>query len=194
MPSVYRDNELRQYYPGVEIGNGCVVRNPEFLRIAPGVTVNHDTVIASFPESGMIKYAPHIEIGEGAFIGPYNDFSCYHGIKIGKHVMTAAYVLITDVDHGYENVEIPIIRQPMTSQGEIALGDGCWIGYRACILSGVTIGRNSVIGANSVVNRNVPDFSVAAGNPVRIIKQYNHKKKKWEKVSRWKKLRKTFGL
>lgn len=77
--------------------------------------------------------------------------------------------------------ELPYMRQPLESK-PVSIGDGCWIGEKVCILPGVTIGKKCIIGAGSVVIKSIPDYSIAAGNPAKVIKQYNFENHNWEKV------------
>jgi len=119
-------------------------------------------------------------IGEDTYIGPNTHISGTKGIiNIGKKVMIADNVLISTVEHEYKNVMIPIKDQGDASRGNIFICDGSWIGQGSIIMSGVMVGKNSVVGANSVVTHDVPPFTVAAGAPARIIKQYNSTQEKW---------------
>jgi acetyltransferase-like isoleucine patch superfamily enzyme len=80
-------------------------------------------------------------------------------------------VYITDQNHGYEDVSVPISRQSQPERAVI-IGDGSWLGHGSIILPGVTIGEHVVIGANSVVTKNIPSFSVAVGSPARVIRKF----------------------
>ena len=91
---------------------------------------------------------------------------------LGAHVLTANGVYISDNLHGYQDVTTPILRQPIRQNGMVEIGDGSWIGHNACIL-GVRIGRHCVVGANAVVTRDLPDYSVAVGAPAVIIRRYD---------------------
>jgi acetyltransferase-like isoleucine patch superfamily enzyme len=81
-------------------------------------------------------------------------------------------VYITDQNHGYENVKIPISQQTQTER-PVSIGDGSWLGAGVVILPGATIGKHVAIGANSVVTGSLPDYCVAVGAPARIIRQYS---------------------
>jgi len=76
---------------------------------------------------------------------------------------------------------MPILKQPIKQLPPMTIGDGTWLGENVCVL-GVSIGKNCVIGANSVVTKEIPDYSVAVGAPARIIKKYNLNTNRWEKV------------
>jgi acetyltransferase-like isoleucine patch superfamily enzyme len=87
-----------------------------------------------------------------------------------------------DHNHAFEDVTVPILRQPMTQGGRIRIEEGCWVGFGVAIVCSrgeLVIGRNSVVGANSVISHSVPECSVVVGNPARIVKQYDPLKKTW---------------
>lgn len=84
--------------------------------------------------------------------------------------MIADRVYISDADHNFKELDIPIIHQGDYFKGSIRLKEGCWIGIGAVILPGVTIGKNAIVGANSVIRKDVPDYAVVSGNPATIIK------------------------
>jgi acetyltransferase-like isoleucine patch superfamily enzyme len=118
---------------------------------------------------------PELTIGEGCRFGAYNHITCTNRIQIGNGVLTGKWVTITDNSHGatdLNSLEITPSRRPIVSKGSVIISDNVWIGDKATILGGVSIGRNTVVGANSVVTHDVPDFCVVAGNPAKIIKQY----------------------
>ena len=119
-------------------------------------------------------------IGEGTYIGPYGHISgTKNRIIIGKEVLFGPRVFVSTTNHRYEDVKKPIIRQGYVSKGDVIIEDGSWIGIGSCVLSGVKIGKNSIIGANSVVTHDIPPYSIAGGSPARVIKQYDDKEKKW---------------
>lgn len=119
-------------------------------------------------------------IGEGTYIGPHCHLSgTEKKLVIGKNVLIAPRVYITTTNYNYEDITTPIKEQGHTSKGDVTIEDGSWLGIGSRILSGTTVGKNSVIGANSVVTKNIPSYSVAVGSPARVVKQYNEKEKKW---------------
>ena len=92
--------------------------------------------------------------------------------------MIADRCFIGDTNHDYQDVNIPIKMGEMIP-GSVKIGDDSWIGINVAILRNVTIGRHCGIGANSVVTKDIPPYSIAAGNPARIIKQYDWEKGEW---------------
>ena len=102
-------------------------------------------------------------------------------VMIEDDVIFAQNVVLSGLNHAYQDIETPIHKQPI-STAQIIVKSGAWIAANSVITAGVTIGKNSVVAAGSVVTKNVPDYSVVAGNPARLIKQYNSETKTWERV------------
>ncbi len=123
---------------------------------------------------------PELVIGEGCIIGDFNHIVAVRRVILGKNVLTANQVYISDNLHGYDDINTPVMHQPIRFKSEVNIGDGSWIGENVCII-GANIGRNCVIGANSVVTSDIPDYSIAVGAPAKVIKKYNLKTKVWEK-------------
>ena len=118
-----------------------------------------------------------ISIADGSNIGSYNHITAINGIKIGTNVLTGKYVTITDNSHGETNISdlrISPMKRKVCSKGRVVIGNNVWIGDKVTILPNVNIGEGSIVGANSVVTKSIPPYSVAVGNPARIIKQLNN--------------------
>jgi acetyltransferase-like isoleucine patch superfamily enzyme len=112
-----------------------------------------------------------LTIEDGVYIGRFCTMAIAGHIIIRKNALISDRAYFGDCNHGFDSRAIPICRQPITFAGAIEIGEGCWIGIGVSILPGVKIGKNAVIGANSVVTRDVPDYCVAAGNPARVIRE-----------------------
>lgn len=124
-----------------------------------------------------------IILGSGTEIGERNRLSIAHSLRIGKNVLLSPNVYITDCDHEYRDISIPIIKQGIVQkENKVSIGDGAYIGINAVIVGNVSIGKGAVIGANSVVTKDVPDYCVAVGSPAKIIKRFNIDTNKWENV------------
>jgi len=102
-------------------------------------------------------------------------------VTIGNSVIFAQNIVMSGLNHSYEDISLPICRQKETT-ALITVEDECWIGANAVITAGVTIGKHSVVAAGSVVTKNIPPYSVAVGNPARVIKKYDFETKQWVRV------------
>lgn len=118
-------------------------------------------------------------IGDNSIIGISNVI--IGPVEIGSNVMLAQNIVVSGLNHGYEHINIPPKDQKVTTSS-IKISDNVWIGANCVITAGVTIGKHSVIGAGSIVTKEIPDYAVAVGNPARVIKKYNFETKNWEKV------------
>jgi acetyltransferase-like isoleucine patch superfamily enzyme len=115
---------------------------------------------------------PVVRIGDRCLIGRGSGIVGHFSIDIGNDVWTGHYVYITDQNHGYENVDIPISQQTQMERA-VSIGDGSWLGAGTVVLPGAQIGKHVAVGANSVVTGALPDYCVAVGVPARVIKQYS---------------------
>ncbi|MBO0831963.1 MAG: acyltransferase, partial [Actinobacteria bacterium] len=114
---------------------------------------------------------PVLRIGDRCVVGRGSHIVAHHSIDIGDDVFTGPYVYITDQNHSYADVEVPVGRQwPVNSS--VRIGSGSWLGTGAVILPGARIGRNVVVGAGAVVRGTVPDYAVVAGVPAKVIREY----------------------
>ena len=102
-------------------------------------------------------------------------------ITIGNNVIFAQNIVASGLNHQYKDIDAPIHKQEVTTS-QITIEDDCWIAANVVIIAGVTVGKHCVIAAGAVVTKNIPPFSVAAGNPARVIKQYDRLLREWVKV------------
>lgn len=143
------------------------------------VSLKYKSWIASKNLTGCEKSMLLIE--DGCTLGHFNHIFSTKSVILHKNVLTADKVYISDNLHGYEDISVPIKNQPIVQIGTVEIGEGTWIGENACVM-GAKIGKHCIIGANSVVTYNIPDYSVAVGAPARVVKKYDFKQKKWIKV------------
>jgi acetyltransferase-like isoleucine patch superfamily enzyme len=121
-----------------------------------------------------------VSIGAKTVMGQECTISAFQRVKIGRECVIADRVMFIDFDHGVVEVERPIRLQGIYKR-DVNVGNNVWIGYGACILRGVTIGDNAIIGTNSVVTRDVPANAVVAGLPARLIRMRPVPKRlRWE--------------
>lgn len=128
-------------------------------------------------------FNPIIIFKTGVTIQQNLHLTCANKISIGKNTAIAANVTITDINHPYTDIDIPIEHQ-MIEVKEVVIDEDCKIYNNTVILPGVHIGKHVTIGANSVVCHDIPDYCVAVGNPARVIKQYDFKTNRWEKQTK----------
>jgi acetyltransferase-like isoleucine patch superfamily enzyme len=153
-------------------GRGSVINKPDFLHNPRLISLGKNVEIrkgARLETRGNSEGKPKIEIGDNTSIHFYFHCGAFQSIKIGSNVLIAGRVYITDHDHIYDSPDAP----PLHSSWKIApvvIEDEVWIGEGAAILKGVTVGRRSVIGANAVVTKDVPPYTVVGGIPARFIK------------------------
>lgn len=135
------------------------------LRLGEQVHFEPDVWITGGPDAV-------IELGGGTFLNRGVMVSATDRITIGEHCMFANGCLITDANHRFDDLDLPIPWQGFTSKGPVTIGDNVWAGANVVITSGVTIGRRTVIGANSVVTTDLPDFAICAGAPAKVLRRY----------------------
>ena len=112
-----------------------------------------------------------MKIGKGSEIGERCRISIANSLEIGEKVLLSPNVYITDCDHEYHDEAVAVIDQGIVQKGQkVSIGEGSYIGINAVIVGNVKIGKHCVIGANSVVTKDVPDFCVAVGCPAKVIK------------------------
>jgi carbonic anhydrase/acetyltransferase-like protein (isoleucine patch superfamily) len=134
------------------------------------------------PDQEMMS-TPVISIGDRCLIGRGSGIVAHWNVHIGNDVFTGHNVYITDQNHGYEDVSKPIGAQTMPEKA-VRIGDGSWIGHGAIILPGVELGEHVTVAGGSVVTKSVPARCVVAGNPARIVKQYDDSTETWKTLGR----------
>jgi acetyltransferase-like isoleucine patch superfamily enzyme len=110
-----------------------------------------------------------VEIGDKTVFGQECTISAYQRISFGEQCVIADRAMFIDFDHGVVDVEQPIRRQGIYKR-DVVIGSNVWIGYGACVLRGVTVGDNAIVGTNSVVTRDVPANAVVGGVPAKVLR------------------------
>jgi lipopolysaccharide O-acetyltransferase len=190
------DHEDRMNAPRLgALGQGSRVLMPSLLHHAENVFVGRDSTIHPYCRIEVIVENPHlhgpamantdarIEIGDRVVINAFTHIGAMRRIVLGNDVGIASGVCIED--HHYE-YETATDAKPLKQQGfkiaEVVIEDGAMIGEHVTILPGVRIGKNSWIGANSVVTEDVPAYSIAAGIPAKVIRRRNEATGAWDRV------------
>jgi Acetyltransferase (isoleucine patch superfamily) len=113
---------------------------------------------------------PALQIGDGTSIAGFCTITSRRGVVIERNVLIARYAYISDHAHAHAAQDLPIKEQGIADVAPVRIREGAWLGQNVVVCPGVTIGRNAVIGANSVVKTDVPDFCVAVGAPARVVR------------------------
>jgi acetyltransferase-like isoleucine patch superfamily enzyme len=143
--------------PGVKLEIGKDAK----LHLGRWCWIGHDSKIR--------VHEGEVFLGAKSVMGQECTISAFQHVSIGRECILADRVMLIDFDHGVVEVERPIRLQGIYKR-DVRVGHNCWIGYGACILRGVTVGDNAVLGTSSVVTKDVPDNAVAAGVPARVIR------------------------
>lgn len=168
-------------------GENTVINYPANITFRENIYIGDNTTILNNSRINIYNYLTgqnsKVKIGSNCYIAYNISILAGGNIIIGDKVLIASNVLISSENHGMSpESQIPYMDQPLSCK-DVEIGDGSWLGEKVCILPGVQIGKKCIVGAGSVVTKNVPDFCIAAGNPAKIIKKYNFDLHKWEKYN-----------
>ncbi|MBV1894368.1 MAG: acyltransferase [Ilumatobacteraceae bacterium] len=159
------------------IGDGSVICfpsnalfNEQYIHIGSGTLFGPQITLSAGMTPGQQMVSDTvISVGDRCLIGKGSGIVGHLEITIGNDVWTGHHVYITDQNHGYEDLSLPVSRQVMPEK-PVSIGDGSWLGHGTVVLPGANIGRHVVVGANSVVTGDLPDNCVAVGAPARVIR------------------------
>lgn len=150
----------------VYIGKHCSLKGKHHITLEDCVTVRPYAQIWS---GGAVR------IGKGSEIGERCRISIVNSLDIGEKVLLSPNVYITDCNHEYRNVDVSVVDQGIVQKGQkVSIGEGSYIGINTVIVGIVKIGKHCVIGANSVVTKDVPDYCVAVGSPAKVIRKMGY--------------------
>jgi acetyltransferase-like isoleucine patch superfamily enzyme len=179
-------------YQKVYVGRHCEFWNLRNIHFGKNNTIENHTLIDGFAQNGvrfgnnvkigaysqisctshLSKYGKGIRIGNNCAVGRFAEFGAAGGIEIGNDVIMGSYVSFHSENHLFENKDVPIREQGVSSKG-IKLGNDIWVGAKVTFLDGTIIGNHCVVAAGAVVNGQFPDHCVIGGVPAKIIKNLN---------------------
>lgn len=174
---------------GVAMGAGSSVRRPwtitnrRLISIGSRTRIGLDVILnpmsrgeSGFPADGRIA------IGDDVYIGLHAQIHASRGVRIGDGAVLSDHVYLNDAAHGFDPQAGLIMAQPIESRGEVVIGRHVFLGLRSVVFSGVELGDHCVVGANSVVTRSFPAYSMLAGAPARLLKRYDAGQRRWVAV------------
>lgn len=168
------------------VGKGLTVRHPKKIRLGNHVVLDDDVVLDSKGDTGGITigdrvligrqtilsvFSGTLEIGDGCNLGSRCRVATRSRLVLGRSVLIAANCYLGAPNHRFERIDVPVIAQGTPADsGGLEIADNVWIGAGVTVLDGVRIGRDAIIGAHSLVTRDVPPYAIAAGAPARVIR------------------------
>jgi len=149
-----------------------VIFNEQYIFIGRGTLVGPGVCLTAGMGPGQAMLTnPVVSIGDRCVIGRGSHVIGHWSILIGDDIQTGPYVYITDQNHGYEDLDVPVGLQP-TKEASVRIGSGSWLGANCVILPGTDLGKNCVVAAGAVVRGSFPDHTVVAGVPARAIREF----------------------
>lgn len=176
--------EKRNFFkknPGVSADNTLKLRKPEYIQCGNNVIIGEESRLLCWDTYNGITFdkPPAIRIGSNFYATRRLTIQCASNVTIEDDVLFASDVFIIDYNHGIDPLTSNYLDNDLSLSMGVLIKKGAWIGNNVIILGGVTIGEKAVVGAGSVVTKDIPSYSIAAGNPAKVIKEFDFKSKKW---------------
>lgn len=177
----------RLFYKSVfaELGRETVIKSPlhidggKNIYIGNNVLVQYKSWLAAVPLTGETDC--RLVLSDGVVVGHFNHIYATKRIVINRDVLLADRVYIADNSHEYRDISLAVKKQSIIQLNEVEIGEGSWIGEGVCII-GAKIGKHCVIGANSVVTKDIEDYSLAVGVPAKVIKRFCLDTNQWKRI------------
>ncbi len=158
------------------IGYPIALKGGKYITIGDKTGLGKRGILAAWDNYMEDVFTPEIIIGNNVSIGEDYHITAINKIVIGDNVLMGKKITITDNSHGkaeIESLKKAPSKRALYSKGPVIIEDGVWIGEKVTLLPGITIGKNSIIGANAVVTKSMPPNTVIGGNPAKVIKTIN---------------------
>ena len=158
------------------------VEGARFISVEQEVYVKPNAWFLAIDNATNYSFSdPKLSIGEKTYIGRNAHIVALNSIKIEKNVLMGDNVYIADNFHRFDRVDLPYKDQEIGFKSEVIIGEGTWLGENVCVISS-KIGKQCIVGANSVVLHDIPDYCMAVGSPAKVIKTYDHTSNEWIKI------------
>jgi lipopolysaccharide O-acetyltransferase len=154
-------------------GHGTIIEAPLRLSGESRIALGSNAFIGAGSWLQAVGDGPvALEIGDDTSMSGMCVLSAAESVRIGRKVLFARNVYVSDHNHAFDDLEVAVIDQGISAPRPVSIGDGAWLGENVVVCPGVTIGRGAVIGANAVVLESIPDFCIAVGVPARVVRSY----------------------
>ncbi|PRR81766.1 acyltransferase [Clostridium vincentii] len=160
------------------IGKPIILEGTKRVKIGSRVRIYPGVRIETHGKEAGITIEDNVAIGQN-----FHITSSDSDLKIGKDTTILGNVFITNIDHDYRQIGVHILKQKYLTK-ETRIGQNCFIGYGAAIQAGTILGKQCIVGANSVVRGKFPDYCIIVGAPAKVVKKYNHDTGEWEKIKK----------
>lgn len=170
---------------GLRMGEDYYLRGISHIKMGNNFTAGKSLWLEAVTWHNGHTYTPQIIIKNNVAVNDYVHIAATNYVEIGNHVLMGSKIYISDHNHGMyggekqATPEEPPNLRYVTNHQKVIIEDNVWIGEMVAILPGVTVGRGSIIGALSVITKDIPPYSIAVGNPAKVIKQFNHATQQW---------------
>ena len=158
------------------------IEGAENIELGDRTIINKHSWLCTIEGYANEQFQPRLVFGNDVYVGQYACIVATQNLTIGDGCVLSEHVYVTDNGHGLSPDAGLIMQQPLFRKGAVRLGSHCFLGYRACILPGVQLGEHCVVGANSVVTKSFPAYSMVAGVPAQLIKQFSRQANQWISV------------
>jgi acetyltransferase-like isoleucine patch superfamily enzyme len=172
------EQRLREHFPKAHFGRNAQLIGMRNIEIGEGSCVSDDVWLNVVTRDT----ATRLLIGRSVHIGRRSTISAAGRLEIGDYCLLAPNVYVSDTNHRYQEIGVPILCQGAFEDRSLTIEENCWLGINCAIVGALIIGRGSVVAANSVVYHDVPPFSVVAGIPATIVKMYDPLERSWKKT------------
>jgi len=160
------------------------IRGKKFMKIGKGFTTGYGCRLEAYPEN----QSKTLFIGENFQMNDYVHITAMERVSIGDNVLLASKIYISDCSHGsyagneYDSSPLQIPKERKLFAKPIVIEDNVWLGEFVTVLPGVTIGSGTIVGANSVVTKSLPPYTICVGSPAKPVKKFNFESQRWEKI------------
>jgi len=174
--------------PNLYLGPGCIIQGSRFIHFGSNLYAQGNLWVHAVSTWDHQQFHPFVSFGNHVSFSERVHITSIERIEIGNYVLVGSGVYIGDHHHGsysgehQSDPDIPPIHRPLAGGGPVLIEDEVWIGDNSVIIGPVSIGRGAIIGANSVVRRDIPERTIVAGAPARPIKRFNPATSQWERI------------